>query len=101
MAVTLRTLSPPVYTPAVLPILPGGEGPYTQAELRRLQTVLGAYLNLLPQAAIKAPVTLVDGMIRMARDPWWPVAGQTADKWVYFDAAGAVWRYLATDPTTT
>jgi hypothetical protein len=101
MAATLRTLTPPIYSPQVLPLLPGGEGPYTQAELRRLQTVLAAYQNLLPQASTQAPVNLVDGMIRLARSPWWPVAGQAADAWVYWDAAGVVWRYQATAPTTT
>jgi hypothetical protein len=48
-----------------------------------------------------APTKPQDGMLRLARSPWWPVSGQTADAWVYYDAAGNTWQYLTTPPTNT
>lgn len=72
-----------------------------QNELQRIKSVLAAYSDRLPQATDKAPTAPSDGMIRLSRDPWRPVSGQTADAWVYYDAAGSVWRYLSTAPTNT
>jgi len=98
---TITVKAPPSYTPQALPLLDGGDGKYMQNELVRLQAVLRAYQNLLPQAASEAPKTLVDGMIRLSRDPWRPVSGQTTDQLVYWDAAGSLWRLLATAPTNS
>jgi hypothetical protein len=99
MAIT--TKPPPTYTPQALPILDGGSGKYMQSELQSIKSVLDNYQAMLPQAAIKAPIKPVDGMIRLSRSPWWPVSGQTADAWVYWDAAGQVWLYTSTAPTNT
>ena len=101
MASSLGSSGPPSYTPSSLPILPGGDGPYTQKELRRIGSTIDTIAQMLPQAATKAPTQLSDGMQRLARDPWRPVAGQTTDQWVYYDAAGGVWRLLSTAPTNT
>jgi hypothetical protein len=84
-----------------LPILVGGESAFYNNELQRISDTFKAYLEMLPQAATKAPDRLIDGMVRLSRDPWRPVASQTVDKWVYYDAAGGIWRYLATDPSNT
>lgn len=91
----------PAYKQGILPLLPGGEGPFAQREFDKLETVLSSHTDMLPQAATKAPSVLADGMIRLARNPWRPVSGQTVDKWVYYDAAGGIWRYTDTDPTNT
>lgn len=99
MAIT--TKEPPSYTPAALPLLDGGDSRYLQTELRDLKSVLDTYRLMLPQASVKPPKQLIDGMRRLSRNPWWPVSGQTVDAWVYWDAAGKVWRFDATAPTTT
>lgn len=91
----------PAYSSGILPLLEGGEGPYAQREFNKLASVLRVYASMLPQAATQAPKNPADGMIRLSRNPWRPVAGQTVDKLVYYDAAGGVWRYLSTDPTNT
>jgi hypothetical protein len=58
-------------------------------------------LRVTPQVATVTPKVLVDGMQRLTRNGWHPVAGQTTDQWVYWDAKGVVWRLLSTSPTTT
>jgi hypothetical protein len=92
---------PPSYTTQALPVLEGGDGKYLQNELQRIKSVLDSYQDLLPQAASKAPLKPIDGMIRLSRDPWRPVTGTTVDALVYYDAAGAVWQLLGTPPTNT
>lgn len=98
---TIAVKSLPSYSPQALPVIAGGEGRYAQNELQSIKDVLAAYSVCLPQAANKAPTAPSDGMIRLSRDPWRPVSGQTTDQWVYWDAAGSVWRLLATAPTNT
>lgn len=86
---------------SVQPILPGGEGKYVQTQIQALKDSLDSTRSFTPQQALKVPATVVDGVIRLARWPWWPVPGQTADAWVYFDGIGNVWRYMATAPTSS
>lgn len=69
--------------------------------VQRLAEALQSTQRMTPQAATKAPNPPIDGMVRLARWPWWPVAGQTADAWVYYDGEGSVWRHIGTDPTSS
>lgn len=84
-----------------VPTLPGGAAVYTQQQVVNLTAVINELLIMCPQSATRAPQRLKDGMKRLARNPWWPVAGQVKDEWVYWDAAGQVWRYFIAEPTTT
>lgn len=89
------------YVNSIIPIMSQGAAAFTQAQLARLLSKLPEMILMLPQTATEVPKQLRDGMIRLARNPWYPVSGQAADAWVYFDAAGQVWRYLRqTDPTS-
>jgi hypothetical protein len=92
MASKPATLIP--YSPQALPLLPMGEGAYTQRELDGIKRTLDSILLMIPQPANKAPLKLADGMIRYARTPFWPVAGQVADAWVWYDLPNAVWKFL-------
>lgn len=87
--------------PAPLPLMPGGNGPYSQRELSRLQAMAENTLAMVPQAATQAPTAPLDGMKRLARSPWRPVSGQTVDSWVFYDAAAGKWVYEGTAPATT
>jgi hypothetical protein len=98
---TAKSTAPTAYSTSVQPILPGGADAYVQKELGRIQAAIKATQALTPSAAVKAPEKPVDGMMRLARFPWRPVSGQTADAWVYYDAVGAAWRYLSTAPTNS
>jgi len=91
----------PAYAPTLVPVIPGGNEAFTLNELQNLGDTVAKLVLMCPQSATALPKKLKDGMIRLARDPWWPVSGQTADAWVYWDAAGQVWRLLSTAPTTT
>lgn len=92
MAAKPPTLVP--YTPQALPILPGGAPAWTRREFDSLKTVLDAIQLMAPQPATATPKQLADGMIRYARSPFWPVAGQVADAWVWYDLPNAVWKFL-------
>lgn len=96
-----KSSAPPLYTVASPPSIPGGDAVYLAAQLAAIANSLSGIRAMTPQSATAAPKVLLDGMTRLARNPWRPVAGQTADAWVYYDAAGAVWRYQATPPTNT
>ena len=89
------------YSSGFVPLLEGGESAFVKRELETLRAVLEDVLIMTPQSATKAPPRLKDGMRRLSRNPWRPVSGQTADAWVYWDAAGQLWRYESTAPTTT
>lgn len=82
------------YTPGALPILPTGDGPYVQRELAAINRTIDSLVLMAPQPATQAPKQLADGMIRYARSPFWPVAGQVADAWVWYDQPNAVWKFL-------
>jgi hypothetical protein len=82
------------YTPQSLPLLPSGAGPWTQREFQALKASLDALNLMCPQPATKMPSVLADGMIRYARSPFWPVSGQAADAWVWYDQANSVWKFL-------
>lgn len=74
------------------PTLDGGDRAYVLEELRRLEATIRDLVDLVPQETNAAPPKLRPSMIRYAKDPWWPVTGQTADAWVWFD--GTDWQYL-------
>lgn len=97
------TLSiPPSPSEGAMPIL-GGEGAQVWAN-QRIKGLINSVLALIQMAvcnATKAPAVLADGTTKLSRYPWWPVAGQTADGWVYYDQAGAIWRFTSTAPTST
>jgi hypothetical protein len=93
--------APPRYVVGSAPALPGGDAVYLDSQLQAIANSLAGINLMTPQSATAAPKTLLDGMMRLSRNPWRPVAGQTTDQLVYWDAAGAVWRLLATAPTNT
>lgn len=93
--------APVPYTRGPQPLLPGGEDAYVQNELNTVSTAINTTAQFAVFSAKKAPPVPVDGMVRLSRDPWRPVSGQTTDQWVYYDAAGGVWRLLGTAPTNT
>lgn len=82
------------YTPSSLPLLPMGDGPYVQRELEAIKRTLDSLLLMAPQPATATPKQLADGMVRYARSPFWPVSGQVADAWVWYDQPNAVWKFL-------
>jgi hypothetical protein len=89
-----RTSVPLPYTPSPAPTLDGGDVLWGQQQFDRISATLNSLLALTPQPATAAPKAPQDGMIRLARSPWRPVSGQTADKWVYWDAPSGSWLYL-------
>ena len=74
-----------------VPILAGGDGQYLSNELDAIQASITTILIFSPCAATKPPTALGDGMVRLSRAPWRPLAGQTVDTWVYYDAPTATW----------
>jgi hypothetical protein len=74
---------------------------YLDNQLRAISNAIQGLALLAPQSSTEAPKTLVDGMVRLSRNPWRPVAGQVTDQWVYYDLAGLCWRLLSTAPTTS
>lgn len=74
------------------PVLDGNDMVFLVGELRRISLTMRDLVDLCPQEANSAPARLRKSMIRFSMDPWWPVSGQTADAWVYFD--GTAWQYL-------
>lgn len=77
------------------PNTPPGTNPAIVQELRRIEASLRDLADYAPQPAIREPSKRRDGMVRLARSPWRPVDGQTADAWVYFDGTDNEWKYLA------
>jgi hypothetical protein len=72
--------------------------------LERITAIYSGFANLISMCvsnAMQEPKVLQDAQVRLARYPWWPVSGQTADNWVYYDEAAGIWRYLSTAPTST
>lgn len=86
---------------STLPLTLSGSHPYGQQQMASLKNAIETTQAFTPQTSLKAPSNPTDGMIRLARYPWWPVSGQSADAWVYFDGAGGVWRLMSTAPTST
>jgi len=85
---------PTPYRRSTSPSLAGGELRFLMDQLQRLETTLGDLCALCPQEADAAPAAPRSGMQRLARAPWRPVAGQTADAWVYFDGPSSTWKLL-------
>jgi len=107
-AVLIRPSVPPrqigvpgAFPKGLLPIIQGGAEPFAQKQFDQIRNTLQSTLILMPQSATSPPTTLIDGMKRLARAPWRPVAGQGADAWVYWDAVGQVWRFLSDAPSNT
>jgi len=94
---------PAIYKKGVLPIIgsPTAASKFAQRQFDQLNNTISLALQFIPQSATEEPKTKFDGMKRLARKPWRPVAGQGADAWVYWDAVGQVWRYLSDAPSTT
>jgi formylmethanofuran dehydrogenase subunit C len=91
----LRIIHPPLpYIPSPLPLMDGGLGPYAKREYDKIQQTLSTVLILLPQEANVVPTKLISGMVRFARDPWRPAAGQTDDAWVYYDGPTQTWKLV-------
>ncbi len=80
-------LSPLPVDSAALPI-------WLQGASRMIETTVAEISLMTPQAATAAPKTVRDGMVRLARSPWRPASGQSADAWVYFDAPSGTWKLL-------
>lgn len=101
-ALPIKSSTPPGTPQGVQPLL-GGNGAQVWARDRVVSLVKAAQqlAAMAVSNALAAPVVPQDGMIRLARWPWWPVSGQTADGWVFYDMAGGVWRLLSTPPTST
>lgn len=96
-----KSSAPPRYVVGSTPSLPGGDAVYLDSQLSAIANSLAGINLMTPQSATAAPKTLLDGMMRLSRNPWRPVSGQTVDQWVYWDAAGSVWRLTTTSPTNT
>jgi hypothetical protein len=92
---------PPSYPKGLLPVIPGGENAFAQKQFDQIRSSIASALLMIPQSATTPPTTLIDGMPRLARAPWRPIAGLGADAWVYWDAAGQVWRLGTSNPQNT
>lgn len=79
------------YPQSYRPILPPAN---LTREFQALQDTLTGVLDMLPQRTSEAPLRPRDGMIRLSLSPWWPVAGQAADRWVIYDGTTELWAYL-------
>jgi hypothetical protein len=102
MALPVRPSGPQTASKGSLPILEGaGVLRWLQTRVTSLLAVTTQLVQMAVSNAQTAPTPPQDGMVRLARYPWWPVSGQTADAWVYYDTSGALWRYLSTAPTST
>lgn len=95
-----RPTAPAPYTPGDIP---NGEDlhPVLTDELRKIAGAMTSVGRMTPQAATAAPKTLVDGMVRMARAPWRPAAGQTVDEWVFYEASSGTWKRYVTRQNVT
>lgn len=93
---------PPTPPQGATPTLEGS-GAQVWAD-QRVKGLIRSVLGLIQMAvcnATKAPTSPADGTTKLSRWPWWPVSGQTADAWVFFDQAAAIWRLTSTAPTST
>lgn len=88
----VQTSGPKAYTVSPLPSLPTSDRDYMNRELNNIAASIRALNMLVPQAASKAPSAPLDGTPRLSRAPWRPLAGQTEDQWVYYDAATDTWK---------
>lgn len=98
----VKASAPPSLGVGSLPILEGaGVFQWAQNRFNQLQATIGSLVAMAVGNAKALPKSPQDGMLKLARYPWWPVSGQSGDAWVYYDASGAAWRYLGTSPTST
>lgn len=79
------------YPPSYRSILPPAN---LTREFQAIQDTLTGVLDMLPQRTSVAPPRPRDGMVRFSVTPWWPVAGQAADRWVIFNDDLDAWAYL-------
>jgi hypothetical protein len=86
--------TPTRYVRAGVPVDAAGLRLYTVSELTKVATSIASFIDMVPQVAIAVPKTPSDGMIRLARSPWHPAAGQSTDAWVYYDAPSGTWKLL-------
>ena len=87
-------ITPTAYKPRAAQATPVPSTQYLQQELERISVVTNNLALMIPQVATKAPAVVSDGMIRLARSPWRPVAGTTTDAWVFWDAVHDAWALL-------
>lgn len=102
MTASVKPSAPATPSQGSMPIM-GGEGAQVWA-YARIKTMLNSIASLITCAvsnSMAAPKVPQDGQLLLARAPWRPVSGQTADGWVYYDQAAGIWRLLATTPTNT
>jgi hypothetical protein len=102
MTTTVKSSAPNPPAQGAMPIL-GEEGIQVWAN-QRIKALLNSVTSLIACAVSNskaAPKSPQDGQLLLSRNPWRPVAGQTTDQWVYYDAAAGIWRLLATAPTNT
>lgn len=85
--------APAAYAPGVNPATPEDLLLYVGDEVRKIAVTLATLTRLTPQTAVKAPLLVVDGMVRLARSPWRP-AGGVVDAWVYYDLPTATWKFV-------
>lgn len=85
---------PSTYSALPSPLIDGGDDIYLSRELDRIGAVIANHALFIPQVAIAAPLRPFDGMIRLSRSPWRPVAGTTTDAWVFYDGTIPGWALL-------
>lgn len=89
-----RDLGPQPYVQSLLPITPDGYQRYYQNEFGRVEVSTKSIYDMVPCPATAAPKVPRDGMVRLSRSPWRPVAGTTTDAWVFYDLPSASWKLL-------
>lgn len=102
MTASVKSTLPTPPSQGALPLIEG-EGAQVWANAR-IKSLLNSVTSLIACAvsnSMAAPKIPQDGQLILARAPWRPVAGQTADAWCYFDGAAGIWRLLTTTPTNT
>lgn len=102
MTLLVTSSAPLLPSQGTMPIL-GGEGALVWSN-QRIKSLLTSVLGLVQMCvcnATQAPASPADGTMKLSRWPWWPVSGQAADAWVFYDQAAGIWRLIATAPTST
>jgi hypothetical protein len=90
--VMAKSAVPVGYKPGAKPILPDADSRYLDQQLQNISNSISTIVVMTPQPATEPPKVLMDGMWRLARSPWRPLSGQTADQWVWYDATAGAWK---------
>ena len=86
------------YKPTAAQSTPTASTQFVQQELSRISASMANLVRMTPQVATKEPSVVNDGMIRLARSPWRPVAGTDTDAWVFWNAASGAWELFSSAP---